>query len=279
MSSFAFLLLAAVFSWHDLDNGRVELRENDKPVLVYNYGVQATKGAPADRARCCYIYPAFTPNGVNPLDDAPTDHWHHRGLFWAWPKIEAGGRTYDLWMYPNMRHEFGEILEKSANGTLRVKQYWVADGKRWVRETVEVRVPPLTKGAHAARVIEVALTLEALEAPVTIYGSPDEGKAYGGFNARFATRESTVIHAGSQRDVKDQDRQFHESATLEGTYGGKRAGLTIEAKDPQRQQWCLRHYGFVGASYPGYSTERKSHTLEKGKPLTLRYEVRLEDLP
>jgi hypothetical protein len=276
MTSFALLLLASAFSWHDLDNGRIELREGGRPVLVYNWGVQATKGAPADRARCCYIYPAFTPNGVNPLDDAPTDHWHHRGLFWGWPKIETGGRTYDLWMYPNVRHEFGELIEKGSEGRLKARQFWVADGKRMVQETVEIRARPLGKGP---RVIDVTLTLEALASTVTIYGSPDAGKAYGGFNARFAARENTSIHADQQRQVKDQDREFHQSATLEGQFDGKRAGLTIRNLGPERHQWCLRHYGFVGASYPGYSEERTSHSLEPGRPLTLRYQVEIFDLP
>src|SRR5256714_7531531 len=79
------VLGAEPFAWKDLGEGRMELRESGKPALVYNYGVQSREGAPEDRKRCCYIFPVYTPAGVSMLDDFPRDHWHHRGLFWAWP--------------------------------------------------------------------------------------------------------------------------------------------------------------------------------------------------
>src|SRR5215467_4614640 len=86
------------FTWKDLGDGRIELDENGKPALVYNYGIQWKEGAPEDRRRCCYIFPVYTPAGVSMLDDFPKDHWHHRGLFWSWPDVETGGKTYDIWM-------------------------------------------------------------------------------------------------------------------------------------------------------------------------------------
>ncbi len=43
-------------------------------------------------------------------------------------------------------------------------------------------------------------------------------------------------------------------------------------------QWCLRHYGFVGASFPGKTVEVDGYTLEPGKPLTLKFRVRVSDV-
>src|ERR1035438_2348541 len=57
--------LSQPFVWKDLGGGRMELRENGKPALVYNFGVQTHEGAPADRSRCCYIFPVYTPGGVS----------------------------------------------------------------------------------------------------------------------------------------------------------------------------------------------------------------------
>jgi len=69
---------------------------------------------------------------------------------------------------------------------------------------------------------------------------------------------------------------------MEAVYGGKRAVVRFEA-DPRNPhdppQWCLRHYGFIGAAFPGRSESVSSYTLRKGKPLTLRYRVSLTDLP
>jgi hypothetical protein len=43
--------------------------------------------------------------------------------------------------------------------------------------------------------------------------------------------------------------------------------------------WCLRRYGFVGASFPGKTATVDGYTLEPGKPLVLRFRVRAADLP
>jgi hypothetical protein len=43
-------------------------------------------------------------------------------------------------------------------------------------------------------------------------------------------------------------------------------------------QWCLRKNGFMGASFPGKTEAADGYTLEQGKPLTLRFVVRVADL-
>jgi hypothetical protein len=55
--------------------------------------------------------------------------------------------------------------------------------------------------------------------------------------------------------------------------------ITPDEKDPGAPyQWCLRSYGFVGASFPGRTDQVESYTLEPGKPLTLRFRVSVSDL-
>src|ERR1035441_10203299 len=141
----SFLLLAlpafgqAPFSWKDLDGGRVELSEGGKPALVYNYGSQWKQGAPEDRRRCCYIFPVYTPAGVSMLDDFPQDHWHHRGLFWSWPVVETGGKTYDLWMTFTAKHRSVKAPVTSG-GTLRAENFWEAGGKDIVKEDLRLTV-------------------------------------------------------------------------------------------------------------------------------------------
>ena len=85
------------FVIQDIGGDRVIVLEDGKPYLVYNFGPQLKMGAPEDRKRCCYIFPVYTPAGVSVTDDFPKDHYHHRGLFWAWPVIETASGTYDLW--------------------------------------------------------------------------------------------------------------------------------------------------------------------------------------
>ncbi len=268
------------FAWKDLGGGCMELSENGKPALVYNYGPQLKPGAPEDRRRCCYIFPVYTPSGVSMLDDFPKDHWHHRGLFWAWPVVEVEGKRYDLWMNMTVKdHEPKppSVHAGAADARLEAQSFWQADGKDIVRENLRLRVLP---SRDASRELEVALTWEALGAPVTLRGSREAGKSYGGFSARFAAREGTVLRADGETLSKDEDLTPRQWAELEGTFNGKKAILRI-TPDPKDSgapyQWCLRNYGFVGASFPGRTETSDGYTLDPGKPLTLNFRVRVTD--
>lgn len=272
----AALLAAGSFEWK-AENGRRMLYEDGKPVLAYNEAPQLAPGAPEDRRRCCYIYPAYTPSGVVVLDDFPKDHFHHRGLFWGWPGVQTAEGRYDIWMGRGIRHECVSVATRGA--ALEAVNVWVAGDKKIVEENVRITAHP-AKGA--SRDIDVELTLKALGGEVTLSGSAEKGKSYGGFNARFAPRTETKLRTDAGVITTDEDLVNHAWAELEAVYNGKRAALRI-TNDPRNPggapQWCLRHYGFVGASFPGRSDAVQSYTLKPGQPLTLRYRVTLTDLP
>ena len=62
-------------------------------MLVYNHGVITDEKVPAKdarRSRACYIHPLWGLNGEVLTDDFPKDHYHHHGVFWAWPHVEIG---------------------------------------------------------------------------------------------------------------------------------------------------------------------------------------------
>jgi hypothetical protein len=266
----------AQFAWKDL-GGRMELRENGSPVLVYNYAPQLKDGAPDSRRRCCYVFPLYTPAGVSMLDDFPKDHWHHRGLFWAWPVVETGGKTYDLWMNLTVQPRSTKTPVTSG-ATLEAVNLWHAERRDIVREELRLVAKSTRDGA---RQIEFDLVWDALEAPVTLRGSREAGKSYGGFSARFGARESTIVRADGETLSKDEDLTPRRWAELEGTYGGKRAALRItpDPGDPGAPyQWCLRHYGFAGASFPGRTGSEDGYTLVRGTPLRLKFVVEVRDV-
>jgi hypothetical protein len=266
---------AGDLEWKDLGGGRLQLLDRGKPALIYNYGPQLPKGVPADRRRASYIYPLWTPAGVSMMDDFPKDHYHHRGLFWGWPVVEVNGKSYDLWKdFKGIENRMDRWLEKKAGSdkaVLAVENGWYVPeaGGRIVKETVRIHAGPATA---SERVLEITVELEATRGPVTLKGSQEKRKSYGGVSVRFAPRTGTRITADSGVIAKDEDLGSHTWAALEADYPGK-VLLRIDS-DPSNpggaaQQWCLRHYGFVGASYPGQA----GITLEKGRPLRLRYQV------
>ena len=258
-----------------------ELLEGKHPVLRYNYATLLPKGVAEDRARCCYLYPLWTPGGVSILDDFPADHPHHRGIFWAWPYVGIGSETYDIWdlrgiKTENAGHHAG-LNAKEQLAVLDVDNVWVANGKRVAKMHENYTV-------HAARdnsrLVECILTLTALDAPVTLKGSHEAGKSYGGFGVRFAPREQTVIRTEAGVSEQDQDLNPHQWAELEAVYKGHKAALRIDnfAQNPGgTPQMTLRHYGYLGVSYPGKTPLCDAATLDPGKPLTLVYIVRVSD--
>src|ERR671921_135578 len=112
MTPLVLALFAIGFTWHDA-GGRLELRENTQPVMTYNYGMQLRNGAPDVKRRSGYVHPVWAPNGAVVTEDFPKDHWHHRGIFWAWPYVDFEGKRRDMWTLTGgiqSRHE--KWLEK-----------------------------------------------------------------------------------------------------------------------------------------------------------------------
>ena len=72
---------------------------------------------PADRARSSYVHPLYGLDGEVITDDFPKDHYHHRGLFWAWPHVRVGTEETDLWMLKGIRQQFERWLGREAMST------------------------------------------------------------------------------------------------------------------------------------------------------------------
>jgi len=262
------------FTIEDVQGSALRLSEGGAPVLVYNYGMQLKEGVPERYRRSSYVHPLYTPGGTIITDDFPADHYHHRGLSWMWPRVIAGGQTYNLWEITEggIRQRFVRWLarETSAAGArIAVENAWEVGSRPLVRETVELAVHPAEENL---RRLDLTLTLEALDEPVAIGGTLDLNKGYGGLCLRFAPRENTVIRTEAGREPRDTDMVPHPWAELEGTFAGRRARARIEI-DPGNpgfpNGWCLRHYGFLGVNFPGLEL----YTLLPGKPLKMRYRI------
>ena len=276
----ALLLLAVLmgvaraesrFAFRDASPDSLELLENGQPVFVYNHGMILREGVDEKFRRSSYLHPVYAPNGALLTDDFPKDHRHHRGICWSWPDVQFLGKTYDVWAVEGMHQRFVTWRKRetaAGKAVLSVENGWFVGDRKAVREFVEITVHP-SKGGR--RVMDFDLRFEAVDEPVRIAGR--EIKGYGGFGVRFAPRDGTVIRTEKGIEAKDSDMIPHPWAELEATFAGKRAGMRIEdaPENPGDRPvgWCLRHYGYLAANYPGLS----AITLEPGHPLRLRYRV------
>jgi hypothetical protein len=253
-----------------------ELTENGKIVYVYNHGMMLKPGVPEQFRRSSYLHPVYSPGGTLLTDDFPKDHYHHRGIFWAWRVVSFDGETHDLWTIEGIWHRFlGWIAHDTAPGSARlaVENGWFAGKRKVMKETVEI----MTRAAEGGRRrMDFTLTFEAVGVPVELSGSPDRG--YSGFGMRFAPREKekTVVETDAGIEKEDTNLVPHPWAQLSAAFEGRPAGARIEV-DPRNpgapNGWCLRHYGYLGVDFPGLARFR----LEPGRPVTLRYTVTLFD--
>jgi hypothetical protein len=263
----------APFRFRDATPESVELTDGGKPVFAYIHGMTLANGAPESRRRSGYLHPVYAPDGTVLTDDFPRDHYHHRGIFWAWPIVRAGGAKYDPWLVEEgFKTRFVRWVAREAragSARLAVENGWFAGDKKLVKETVEIATQP---ARDMRRTMDFSIALEAVGAPVELEGEPTEEKGYGGFSVRFAPRQSTVVTTDKDVQARDTDMVPHPWAQLEGTFGGRRAGLRIDIDPANRgfpNGWCLRNYGFLGVNFPG----RKTFTLKPGAPLVLKYRV------
>lgn len=267
--------LFAQFEFKDVDGKTVALTENGRPVWSYNYGMMLAKGVADDRTRCCYIHPVYTPAGVVISDDFPQDHPHHRGINWTWPVVTVDGKTYDLWTIKGIHARHEKWLRREVAGdkaVLAMREGWYVGERRVVQADVEVTVHA---SAGGKRDMDFTLVVQNVYgARVSIAGTPDSKKGYGGFEIRLAPRTGTVINTAMLADSPDSDMVPNAWAETVANYAGGRASVRI-AIDPSNAAfpsgWCLRHYGLIGVNYPGVTP------VALKAPLTLKYRMTVAD--
>lgn len=267
---------SAQFRFRDVNANSVELSENGAPVFTYNHGMMLKEGTAADRTRCCYLHPVYAPNGVVITDDFPKDHPHHRGISWMWPVVTVDGKNYDLWTIKGILAKFEKFDRREAGKDSAVlafhEGWWIGD-RKVVEEQIEITAHPAPSGA-TRRELDFQLSFRATVPNVSIRGTDEGNKGYGGFNIRFAPRTGTLINTATLPNTPDSDLKPNQWAELMGDFGGKPAGarITIDPANPRSPNgWCLRHYGFLGVDYPGMQEAR----LDMHQPLVLKFRVSL----
>jgi len=262
------------FSLTETSEG-LSLSERGRPVFVYRHQPQLAAGVAEKYRRSTYIHPLFDLRGNVISDDFPKDHLHHRGLSWTWAHVGVGGEVHDLWACEGVRQVFEKWIAQETGpvcATIGVKNAWWTAQKKIMDEWVWIRAFPANEYGRA---IDVLLTLKALE-PMDLSGRKEKG--YSGFGLRYGPRRTTIITTPQGTEAADSDLKPLPWADESGNFGGS-AGLSGAAifqhsSNPRCPAgWCLRHYGFIGVSWPGVEIIH----LAPGQTLTLRFRVWVHD--
>jgi hypothetical protein len=262
----------AGFRFDERSQTSLGLWEGDKPVLVYHHGRVRAAGVPDRFTRSTYVHPLYGLDGEVLTDDFPADHYHHRGLFWAWPHVTLAGVHYDLWMLRGIEQRFEHWLARTvtaSNAVLGVANGWYAAERKVMAEQAWFRVHPATT---TGRLIDLEFVWEPIDQPVTLAGA--EGKSYGGLTLRFARGTNTVITVPPGAIPRDLAMTNLPWADLTRRWAGQAltsgVAILVHPSHPDfPPQWLTRHYGVLCLGWPGV----KPKTLQPGQPVRCRYRL------
>jgi len=269
------------------DDGQVlNVFEDGKPVLCYRYMPGELPKLVQERyRRACYIHPLYGLDGEVMTQDFPFDHRHHRGVFWGWPDSTIGDRKADVWALDGIRQVHSEWVEKKVDDdrvVIAVVNNWIFDDapeKPIIREDVRVVVHPAEEQSRAID-FEITFT-NVTEELFTIRGAHTDGKGYGGFCVRpDATRKPFQFTSalGKRENGKDVTDEEFPSPWADVSFATEEDGKILSGmavfQHPGNQgypqnKWILRHYGFLGHSWPHV----QGYELKPGASVSMRYRL------
>lgn len=245
-----------------------------RPVLTFQQAAQSKDGK---WPRANYVHPLYDLDGEMITEDFPSDHGHHRGVFWAWHQVLVGDKALgDAWACENFQWDVQQanVVTGQKQATISATTLWKSpdlvsnDGQLipCVREHATIVV-------HAAeanvRSIDFNLEFLALVDDVRIGGSDDD-KGYGGFSPRIKLTDD-VHFIGNGGPVEPQVTAVQAGPWID--VGNKQGGVVILAHSSNPghpQPWILRgSRSMQNVAYPG----RHPVPLSKTEPLRLRYRL------
>jgi hypothetical protein len=264
------------------DPSGVTIVQGDAPVLHYQRAVKSMDGK---WPRANYVHPLFDLEGRVISEDFPSDHGHHRGVFWAWHQVWVGDKKLgDPWVCKDFLWEIeslrttrrGESLSVQATVMWKSPDHLDATGQLApvVRETTKITVYPELQNY---RVIDFAVSLLALVDDVKIGGSEDV-KGYGGFSPRIKLNAEQRFESadGIVEPVKTSIKADRWINIADNTNG---IAIIARATNPQpNDRWILRRSNSMqNAVYPG----RQPVALSNVQPTVLQYRLVIHrgDLP
>jgi hypothetical protein len=252
-------------------------------ILVYQI---ADKCSNDTLCRSNYVHPLFSLDGEVLTEDFPSDHLHHRGVFWAWHQLYIGEKAIgDGWEIKDFSWEVKSVKaveQQSGAQSLEANVVWKSalwknkegNEKPFVSETTKITVYPKEKNF---RKIDFVISILALE-PNMRMGGADNEKGYGGFSYRLRL-PGDVKFEGRDGQVIPQNTPLQSGGWLDmsGAYGrnGSQAGVAVLCHASNLgypSPWILRTKRSMQNAvfpYPGAQTIFLSDRI----PLVLRYRM------
>lgn len=271
------------FTFEENGENTILLKEKDKPVLCYVYDVITNESVPEKektrRTRGCYIHPLYGLHGEELTDDFPKDHYHHHGVFWAWPHVIIDGKHYDLWT-DNTELEQRFVAWKAIDtndetAVIDVENGWFVGEKKLVHEDIRITVFPEQEDCRA---FDLSISVTPLDHAMTLRGAKD--KSYGGLTIRFKPApgpdgktfaQITVPDGVAKEDLPDTRLAWADFTSYFASPDQKSGAAIFIPKTHQDYPptWLTRHYGPLCIGWPGVEDK----TFQAGETFTITYRI------
>ena len=278
---------ASAYTLTPTPNG-MELKTPDGRV-VFEYLTKKPEGVPLAAPSAACFHPVNTPSGERVTAIAPTDHLHHRGIFFGWQNAEFHTPEVvkaDFWASGTLAPREGRVVqnreikltsanEKQAN--IDIRNEWLVDGKKMGDE--------IDSAAVTERDGVFVLDLEYRVAP--LYEYVVSRNAFSGFDVQCRkdgdSYYSTLYGKTTWADPQTRNPALNlpdlpwYDFTIKLKDGGKTVGAAV-----------INHLGNGPTTWHNMSTLFMLNpvivaagpvTIRPGSPLTLRYRVVVHDGP
>jgi hypothetical protein len=235
----------------------VLLQQGGAPILFYRSRPEPGR----EPWRVHYLHPLHSAAGEVLTEDAPADHPHQRGVFWAWRRILVDGvPVADGWVGRDFALQVAPpavTVHADGSAEIRAQARWVVpvDGRESavIDEHSTIRAFPLSAGT---RRIDIDLRLTALRPGVALAGTDDD-KGYGGLS--FRLRDATALAMRSDgRELRATVARMPVGAVMDFAWGHVSSlpstGLSIACRVNGRPwtEWVLRQEpSMQNCAFPG----------------------------
>lgn len=278
LSIITYIPLKAQFSVQK-ENGGYLVMENGKRVAFYQL---KPTGPTPELLRNNFWHPVYLPEGTVITENAPEDHPHQRGIFWAWHQILVNGKSigdgWDLTDYYTRVNDFSYRITKNDNAEVQTDVTWYSPHynsaeKPYLEEKTTVVFHPQKMNF---RVIDFSIKLTSLVDSLKLGGSNDV-KGYGGFSTRIKLPEDvTFVSSGGKVEPQNEAVEAGMYMNISGSYaenGSSPGGILIVSDSDNQtspQSWILRNKDSMqNPVFPG----RDPVSLDKNKALVLKYKL------
>jgi hypothetical protein len=258
----------------DKEKGLLTVRDGQIDVLTYRFGDQLKEGVDPTQTRSCYIHPLYSLDGQVLTDDFPQDHYHHHGVFWTWPVVKTRGQLTQTWHAhsPSLRQHFVRWIKREKKNDMTiitVENVWKLDCLEVVaKEMVTLNIHP---AGNISRAIDLELKIQAVGGSLTLQGTPDQNKGYGGLSIRGASM-FTGASMSTDQGLLEEDSTNVPFRWADLSSDDLGVAIFVSPDHPgYPTTWLIRnsYAGFINASWPGL----KPAVLQPDESITLSYRI------